>query len=431
MNIYEIRDPIYGFITFNEWEKEIIDHPIFQRLRNIRQLGLTSMVYPGAMHTRFEHSLGTMHLATKMYDAIIEKEDNREILKNKYNYNDTGLKRDRQLIRLAALLHDVGHPPFSHSADSDDSDGIMPLKNNKTGEPFTHEDYSAAIIKGPLKDVIEKHKINETNYKIEAEEVAALIKGDPTKLGERIFWKILISSQLDADRGDYLMRDSHHIGVKYGIYDLPRLLNTLTLGEDQETKDIHLGIDEDGWHVAESIVIARYQMFTQVYFHRTRRAYDYHLKEAIKSIIEDGKLPPPTEIERFLELDDSIILNRIKENHEEYHCRAILKRNHIRKVYETPETPTKEDEEKGERIKEKLANKKIKFYEDRAKKSWYKLEKSDKEIMIIKKEKGEKKVRPLSHLSHIVNNMREIRQIRIYVNPEDREKAEEVLKNEG
>lgn len=214
MEKFEIRDPVHGFIKFNEWERKIINHPIFQRLRRIRQLALTDMVYPGAMHTRFEHSLGVMDLATEMYDAIIDDDSNRRLLKEELNYQEAGLERDRQLVRLAALLHDVGHAPFSHASE------VIFEKNPETNEHFTHEDYTLALIKGPLREVIENHNINRTNFNIKAEQVAALIEGNPNLLGEKVFWKVIINSQLDADRGDYLLRDSLHSGVKYGIYDL-------------------------------------------------------------------------------------------------------------------------------------------------------------------------------------------------------------------
>src|ERR1700761_5000733 len=116
----EIRCPIHGFVQLNEWERRIIDHPVFQRLRRIRQLAWTDMVYPGAMHTRFEHSLGVMHVATQLYDAIAERSG--AILKGDLAYNDDGLRTDRILVRLTALLHDVGHAPFSHAAED-----LLPL----------------------------------------------------------------------------------------------------------------------------------------------------------------------------------------------------------------------------------------------------------------------------------------------------------------
>ena len=109
---YEVRCPIHGFIVLDEWERDIINHLVFQRLRRIRQLGWTDMLYPGAMHTRFEHSLGVMETATRMFDDIWER---RKDLLEALNFSPGGREKDRILIRLAALLHDVGHAPFSHA----------------------------------------------------------------------------------------------------------------------------------------------------------------------------------------------------------------------------------------------------------------------------------------------------------------------------
>ncbi|GAV23385.1 HD domain-containing protein [Carboxydothermus pertinax] len=152
MKNYEIRDPIHGFIKIDEWEREIINHPIFQRLRRIKQLAWTDMVYPGAMHTRFEHSLGVMHTATKMFKSIVEKDS--LFLKNELKYNNAGIERDLAVLRIACLLHDVGHPPFSHAGED-----LMPT-NPKTNKAYKHEHYSAAIIRHFFKEVIEQHPIN-------------------------------------------------------------------------------------------------------------------------------------------------------------------------------------------------------------------------------------------------------------------------------
>lgn len=423
MSLYEVRDPIYGFIHFNDWEKEIINHSCFQRLRRIKQLSLTDMVYPSATNTRFEHSLGVMHLTTLIYNSIIKKEKNKEILEKKLNYQIAGLEKDRQLIRIAALLHDIGHPPFSHTSEE-----IMPI-NKDTDKPHKHEEYTTAIIKGPLKKTIESHIINKNNYRITADDVAAMIEGNANILGDRLFWQVLISSQLDADKCDYLLRDSHHIGVKYGVYDHWRLINTLALGIEPETGDVILVVEEDGWHVAEALVIARYLMFTQVYFHKTRRAYDHHLNEACKAVLKRGHLPTPEKIDDYLKLDDITLLDLFKNNISNPDCNAIINRKHIKKVYETRETPTEEDEEELENKKKILADHNIWYYENRAKNLWYERkggsEEGSKEIKILCNS-GE--IQPLSNLSSIVKNMGEIRQTRLYVKEAQREKAMEVLK---
>lgn len=410
---YEIRDPVYGFIKFNKWEREIINHPVFQRLRRIRQLGLTDLIYPGAMHTRFEHSLGVMHLATKMYEAIVEKEENKRILKDYLDFDEAGLQRDRQIVRLAALLHDVGHSPFSHASEE-----LFPL-NPQTNKRYKHEDYTVAIIKDPLKDVIENHPLN-SNYNIKVDEIVGLIEGTGGRIS---FWKILISSQLDADRGDYLLRDSLHIGVKYGVYDVNRLLVTLSLGIDPESKEPILGIEEGGWHVAESLIIARYQMFTQVYYHKTRRAYDFMLKEAIKEAVEE--YPSPDKIEDFLEYDD-FELWKLMESKSDW-FKKIKKRNHIRMIVETKETPIQEEIEKIEKIKGVLHDNDVWYWEDTPveAKSWYKI-KDDEEIKIIAENK---EALPLSEYSVLVKSLKkQFAKTRIYVKPEDKDKAKELIK---
>lgn len=169
---YEVRCPVHGFIPFSDWEREIINQPAFQRLRRIRQLAWTDYVYPGATHTRFEHSLGVMHVATRLFDAIVR--NSFDILEREYKYaspDDAGLRRARTIVRLSALLHDTGHSPFSHAGEH-----IFPVDpHDIRKKPFKHEAYSAAAIRFALKDVIENHPENE--FKVTAEEIAASWRG--------------------------------------------------------------------------------------------------------------------------------------------------------------------------------------------------------------------------------------------------------------
>ena len=415
--VYEIRCPVHGFITLDEWEWEIINQPAFQRLRRIRQLGLTDYVYPGAVHTRFEHSLGVMHVATRLYDALVARSG--ELLKSELRYNDDGLRRDRRIVRLAALLHDVGHAPLSHV-----SEDLMPTTPN--GAHYRHEDYTAAIIRTNLREVIENHEINQANYKISAEDVTCLIQGVSELPRQLLFWRDLISSQMDADRMDYLLRDSYHAGVRYGVYDLERLINTVCAVEANEeaTERIRIGISEDGWHAAESLILARYYMFTQIYFHKTRRIYDYHAVEALRSALPGGKFPPPTEehITEFLKWDDWWLLGKIHAGEAGEHGKRILERQHYRLVYSTSETPKPEELEIFNTIGRRLGSENLRYYPDTAESSLYRLEKAE---IMIRREFGAPA--GLSVISYPIPNLEQIKQMRLYVPPEERERAHQIV----
>jgi len=418
---YEIRDPVHGFIEIDSWERDIVDHYIFQRLRRIKQLAWTDMVYPGATHTRFEHSLGVMHIATKMYDHIVDR--NRDFLKNRLGYNDSGLDRDREIVRLACLLHDIGHSPFSHAGED-----LMEI-NPDTNKPYKHEDYSAAIVLHMFKSIIEEHPQNE-NYRITVKEISDLLSGN-TDSNRRLLWRNIITGQLDADRADYLLRDSYHLGANYGNYDLKRLLVTLTVSEHPETGTPLIAIEEGGLHVAEALIMARYLMFTQVYFHHTRRAYDHHIAEAMKNILlsetQKQAFPPPTSkenIDAYLSWDDWRVLGLLSQGKGNEAGMILRHRQHHRCIHSTPEVPNEHDLDKANEILRELSN--LVGFVDEAQKSWYNADEED--IMIAKRQGMQEHVFPLSSISTIVKGLVPVRQRRIYVPVANKKTAEQILK---
>lgn len=408
---YEFRCPIHGFIEIDDWERDIIAQPAFQRLRRIRQLAWTDYIYPGAMHTRFEHSLGVMHVATRLFDAIRTRSG--EVIKEAFQYDDTGLDRSRRIVRLAALLHDVGHGPFSHAAED-----LMPLKPDD--KRFKHEAYSAAIVRGPLREVIDDHPKNTANYGIKAEDVASILENS-TKAAGMLFWRELLDSQLDADRMDYLLRDSYHMGVEYGRYDLNRLVNTICAVPGVEDRGPRIGVTEGGWHAAESLVLARYYMFTQVYFHKTRAAYDHHIAETLKSLLPNGVFPKPTNgVEKYLEWDDWKVLGCLSNGKGGEHGKRLKERNHYRLVYGTSEHPPMEELTKLAQKRESLEG--LLRHETRSSKSWYKLD--DSQVPIQMERNAAKR---LGELSLPVANIGGHDQTFLYVDANDVKIARERL----
>lgn len=418
---YEIRCPVHGFIPISDWEREIIDHWVFQRLRRIRQLAWTDLVYPGATHTRFEHSLGVMHVATQLYEAVVERSS--DLLKSELKYNDDGLRRDRILVRLTALLNDVGHTPFSHAAEE-----LFPLREDGQTR-YEHEHYSAAVINTHLREVIENHPLNQ-NYHLRAEEIAALLEGSASA-GRSLFWQELVSGQMDADRMDYLLRDSLHTGVDYGRFDWRRLLNSVEVMVRPDGLGLGLGVNEGGFHAAEALVLARYFMFTQVYFHKTRVAFDHHLQRALAEILPNGRFPRPIkdeitdELSDFLRWDDWRVLGKLADEQGGEHGHRLARRDHFREVYHTPEVPVAEDLEKLERVREKLGN--LMQAEERADKSWYKVGPTD--IPVVS-DNPVRAVLPLSKYSGAVKGLAPIGKVMLFCRkeavPEARRLVQEV-----
>ncbi|HMT08139.1 MAG TPA: HD domain-containing protein [Pyrinomonadaceae bacterium] len=226
---------------------DLIDTPEFQRLRRIRQLGLAFFAYQGAEHSRFTHSLGALNLATRLLDR----------LRGKYEISG----EDRTAVRVAALLHDVGHGPFSHVIES-----IL---------GFHHEQFSIEAITNGSTAI---GKLLTAHSDTLADDVAAIIRGD----FRRRSLAQLVSSQLDVDRMDYLLRDSLMTGAKYGIYDLEWIIKSVEINE----ADDHLYVSAPGIFAVEDYLQARYYMFRQVYFHRTLRSAEAVLKSLLRRAIE-------------------------------------------------------------------------------------------------------------------------------------------------
>jgi uncharacterized protein len=303
--LFEVRDAVHGFVEFDEDERRIIDSQPFQRLRHIHQLALTYKVYPGASHKRFEHSLGVMHLAGRVYDVITRPDKISDSVRPAMpdpGQNDYGYWNIVHSPRMVEIF-----------------DGITP--------PVRPDDVGKLAV-GPRK----------------AEKLALAVDFDPW---EAILAEVIVGDAFGADRMDYLLRDSLHAGVQYGRFDHERLVNTLRvmrepareeaeIGEDS-TEPV-LGCERGGLQSAEQLVLARYFMFSQVYHHPTRLAYNEHLKDFLKYWLPDHVFP--VDVKGHLSRDDTDVLAGIRSAADDpgdvAHdpARRIVTRDHFRVAYE-------------------------------------------------------------------------------------------------
>ncbi|ODS41905.1 MAG: hypothetical protein MSIBF_00650 [Candidatus Altiarchaeales archaeon IMC4] len=256
-----VRDPIHGNITLTDLEVAVLDTPQVQRLRNIKQNGFCYLVYPAMNSTRFEHSLGVMHLAGRVADQLGVHYD------------------DWEMLRVAGLLHDVGHYPFSHTLDE---------LIAKFGVP--HEERSSELIKTTeLSDILKAHGMNPSV-------IAEMVMGRGN-LGK------VISSEIDVDRMDYLIRDSYYAGVAYGVIDLDRIISSIKLVGRE------IVVDRRGLEAAESLLINRNMMYQTVYRHHTKRIAEAMFRRAIQSAFEEGMRH-----DSILKMDDIDLVHSLRNS---------------------------------------------------------------------------------------------------------------------
>ena len=304
-----IRDSVYGDININPFEVKIMDMPQFQRLRRIKQLGLISLIYPGATHTRFEHSVGTMNIGSKVAEELNLEQD------------------DIELIRASGLLHDIGHGPFSHV-----SEGVLSVP---------HEELTKFVVtKTSMRDLLEE--------KFDVNKIVDIVNGKG-HLGP------IISGELDADRMDYLLRDSHNTGVSYGIIDYERLISNLKLKDG-------LILDIKGVQAAEGALVSRYFMYPSVYQHHTTRIVNSMFRRALKKLIDEDIIKEKD----IYKYDDTDIIATFRHSDNEFakdimyrlDNRHILKRVKTIRLdnFKTPEKMYKIESETLRKAEEEIAD---------------------------------------------------------------------------
>jgi HD superfamily phosphohydrolase len=352
--VHEVRDPIHVFVHYDDDEQTVIDARPFQRLRSINQLALSYLVYPGATHKRFEHSLGVMELAGRIYDVVTRPDKITDAVSGVVPKAGDSPREHaywRTVLRMAALCHDTGHLPFSHAAEED----LLP-------DGWDHERLTWEIVHSEELAPV----WNSMRPKPEPDDVAKLALG-PRKVErlrldltfdtwQAILAEIIVGDVFGADRMDYLLRDSLHTGVAYGRFDHNRLIDTLRVlprppqergdeGADEEREgEPALGCERGGLESAEAMQLARYFMFAQVYFHSTRLIYDVHLKDFLAAWLPDGKFS--VNVAAHMKLTDNEVLAAIAAAAENADApghdpaRRIQRREHFRVAYiRNPDDP--------------------------------------------------------------------------------------------
>jgi uncharacterized protein len=300
-----IRDPLWNNITLDDLSLRLVDTRAFQRLRYVRQLGLAYLVYPGATHTRFEHALGTWHLAGRTLEMLRSRGD-----------LTSAHEREGRVVAAAALLHDIGHYPFSHALE-------------EIGAPH-HEDVADALLtRGEIANVLREQ--------IDGEAPGQIVELIGRRSGSLL--QGLISGSLDLDKIEYLKRDALMCGVPYGEIDVDRLLHSLSIVTDPVTQRLVVGVSEKGLSALESLLFAKYQMYRNVYWHHAVRSATAMYKRLVADAIESGAL----RVSELASFSDEALLHQLEERAPSPLLRGLRERKLYKRAFECPSAELPEE----------------------------------------------------------------------------------------
>src|SRR5580693_3297992 len=293
--VKRIFDPVHHFIELSTAEARLLDTPVMQRLRRLRQLGLAFFAFPSAEHSRFTHALGAMEMGTRAFDELVRT--GREFFAD-----DADVAYQRRLVRAALMLHDIGHGPFSHACEL-----VLGVRHERrTSDILALADVAAGI----------------AALEVDASDVLGLIVADSSSRYPALR-ELVSGPNLDADRMDYLQRDAYFTGVATGRYDAEQLLGSLRIISHGGRQVV--GIDRRGIVALESFVMARYMMFASVYFHHTTRMFEHVLHEVLRELWPDPRALDP--VGEFLRWDDFRVLNALGDTHS---AAALALRDRVR-----------------------------------------------------------------------------------------------------
>lgn len=301
--IKKIYDSVHRFIHVDEIESDLINTRPFQRLHYIHQLGVTYFVYPGGTHRRFEHSLGVMELATRIYDEITGRDFPKKLTELCPKFGSYEYRYWRRVLRLAALCHDMGHLPFSHTAEHR-------LLGAGGHEIWTQKIMESTML-SPVWERFARESLEEGIQRDVKRDVMKIALGEKKFKGEftpweRVVTEIITGDFFGADRIDYLLRDSQCTGLAYGLFDYHQLIEMLKIIMTPEG-DLALGVEENGMESCEALLLARHYMHKRLYQYSSVKSYSYHLARFMETIYYDlGE-----DLERYVSMTDNEVLSEL------------------------------------------------------------------------------------------------------------------------
>jgi HD superfamily phosphohydrolase len=317
-----VRDPIHGTLAVSDEEKAVIDSRFFQRLRHVRQLGFGELAFPGATHTRHAHALGAMHVASRLFDVVAD----RAALSLRTR------ERFRASVRLAMLCHDLGHMPLSHASESiAPARGLLKLPPwiGGKGAQASHEDFTVRILLDSSLTPLLRERYGSLG--VQPEHVASLITAQDPPSGSPFVdagadWspllRALVSGELDADRMDYLLRDSFFTGVNYGRYDFEWIVQNLNPAHKDGR--VYLALSKAAAFAFEDFLLSRYHMFLAVYYHHTSVSFDHMLRAWYDEA--RGELEIPSDPEAFVLCDDVALWSALRKSKNRWAERIVSRR---------------------------------------------------------------------------------------------------------
>jgi uncharacterized protein len=427
----EIKDPIHGAIEVNSAEVAVLDSREFQRLRSIKQLGFAEFSFPGATHNRYIHSVGVMHLAGRAFDSIFRS----------FEFSSPGARsRLRQVVRLGALLHDIGHGPLSHTTEevmpSVGLLGVKAYQNRVASAPAidpsrkaTHEDYTIKILTdSPLSEIIRQNFSD-----IDPHHVACLIDRSLKSpddffvehgLDLRTVLSQVVSSEMDVDRMDYLERDAYFCGTNYGRVELGWLIGNLTCHEVDGR--VHLALNRRALYTFDDFLISRHHMYLMVYFHHKSIIFEEMLTRYLTSP-DCAYFLPPT-LAEYVKCTDFSLYEHLSQVDNPW-AKRIAERSPFRMLFELH---ANEDTPRPERMREELERQGIEVIlaSSQARLSKYHATQNEKapSIFVVDQYDPMEKPVPIEQCTRIFQRYEETRKIeRLYVSGEDYQRARRLI----